>query len=80
MLRLPPTDAGRSIVEGWCKGCKVGLVLEFDGAIAGNLVVWCIHRGAAVTQALLDGFISLGLEKKERDVLDNRFDAIMVVC
>jgi hypothetical protein len=37
ILRLPPTDGGRSIVEGWCKGCSMGLDLEFDGAIAGNL-------------------------------------------
>jgi hypothetical protein len=39
MLRLPLTDVGRSIVEGWWRGCKVGLTLEFDAAMAGNLVL-----------------------------------------
>lgn len=38
ILRLPVIEGGLSILEGWCKGCNVGLVFEFDAAIAGSLV------------------------------------------
>lgn len=37
------TAAGRSIPEGWCRACKVGLVLAFEAAIAGSRVLWCTH-------------------------------------
>jgi hypothetical protein len=78
ILRLPPTDGGRSIVEGWCKGCNVGLDLEFDGATAGNLVFWCIHLVAAVIQvAPVDptGLLLVRNGSADRDI---RFDAIVM--
>jgi hypothetical protein len=40
MLRLPLTAGGFTMVEGWCKGCKVGRVCAFEAAIAGSRVLW----------------------------------------
>ena len=39
MLRLPLTEGGFTIIEGWCKGCKVGRVCAFEAAIAGSRVL-----------------------------------------
>jgi len=39
MLRVPPTAASFSILEGRFKGCKVGLKLEFEAAMTGSLVL-----------------------------------------
>jgi len=78
ILRLPPRDGGRSIVEGWCKGCNVGLDLEFDGATAGNFAFWCIHLVAEVIQVASDGLNGLLLERNGRADRDIRFDAIVM--
>jgi hypothetical protein len=40
IVLLPPTDAaGLSRLDGWWRGCKVGLVCEFEAAIAGSRVL-----------------------------------------
>ena len=43
------------MLDGWCKGCNVGLNLEFDAAIAGSLVLWCTHL-AELWCTGIDGF------------------------
>lgn len=78
ILRLPPTDGWRSIIEGWCKGCIVGLDLEFDGVTAGSLVVWCIHLVAAVIQVAPGDFTGLLLVRNGRADRDIRFDVIAI--
>jgi hypothetical protein len=78
ILRLPPTDGGRSIVDGWCNGCNVGLDLEFDGAIAGNLVFWCIHLVAVVIQVVPGDLTGLLLVRNGRAGRNIRFDVIVI--
>lgn len=39
MLLLPVLAGNLSMLEGWCRGCRVGLVLAFEAAMAGNLVL-----------------------------------------
>ena len=59
IVRLPPTDAaGWSKLEGWCKGLRVGLVLEFEAAMAGNRVLWCTHLAAGQCSDI-DDFVGL---------------------
>jgi hypothetical protein len=78
ILRLPPTDGGRSIVEGWCKGCNDGLNLEFDGATAGNLVFWCICLIAEVIQVASGDLTGLLLVRNGRVDRNIRFGAIVI--
>lgn len=79
MLRLPLTDGGWSIVDGWCKGCRVGLDLELDSAIDGSLEFWCIHLVAAVIKVVPDDDLAdLLLVRRSRADRDIRFDAIMI--
>ena len=61
MLRLPPTAAaGLSMLEGWCRGCSVGLERAFEAAIAGSLVLWCTFRQVLGWRMGSEGFDGRG--------------------
>lgn len=76
MLRLPVIEGGFSILEGWCKGCSVGLVLAFDAAIAGSLVLWCTHLADA-TVVGADILVGLFLVHREEAALALPLEAMM---
>jgi len=55
---------------GWCRGCKVGLELEFEAAMAGNRVLWCTHLAEGwCTRIDLAGLFFVNSGKAALDIL-----------
>ena len=78
MLRLPLTAGGFTIIEGWCKGCKVGRVCAFEAAIAGSRVLWCTHL-AALRWTGIDGFEGRVLVRNGKAAFGSFLDAMMKI-
>ena len=76
ILRLPLTGAGFTMIEGWCRGCKVGRVRAFEAAIAGRRVLWCTDL-AALWWMGIAGFAGRVLLSKGTAALDILPDAML---
>ena len=76
MLLLPPPAIGFNMVEGWCRGCNVGLEPVFDAAMAGNLVLWWTFRDAFGWRTGSEGFAGRVFVNKGAAALEIFLDAI----
>jgi hypothetical protein len=82
IVRAPPAAAeGRRRVDGWCRGCKVGLLREFAAAIAGSRIPWCRQRAELGWRDGSEGFAGLALVNSGTAVRGARLNAIVLtIC
>ena len=76
-MRAPPAAAeGRSREDGWCRGCKVGLLRGFAAAIAGSRMPWCRQRVELGWRDSSEAFAGLVLVSSGTAALDALLKAI----